>query len=245
MHKQHLSITDCVALTGGCGDVCHFASSALSRVDCSRHMKLNPCLIPCRYAPEICAVTNTNWTSHKNFMKLLHMCDASIQKQVLHITSVQFPLHDCHSVGIFIWKFIVLQKGKRSRDLIACCHGNGHGQLHGPERRNCPAMRSEPPPWSCKLLEALLHRNKSLLCMKCCIWLLYSHSKASHYSWPVHAKVTALGRAGYIQSARLGRHGMDGTAPQLSHSGPLASAMTATSGSSSAAQLCEYLLLPD
>lgn len=80
--------------------------------------------------------------------------------------------------------------------------------------------------------------------MKCCIWLLYSHSKASH-SWPVHAKVTALGRAGYIQSARLGRQGMDDTAPQLSHSGPLASAMTATSGSSSVAQLCEYLLLLD
>lgn len=29
--------------------LCHFVSSALSRVDCSCHMKLNPCLIPSRY----------------------------------------------------------------------------------------------------------------------------------------------------------------------------------------------------
>lgn len=68
------------------------------------------------------------------------MCHAGIQKQVLHIISVQFPLHECHSVGIFIWEFIELQKGERSRDLIVCCHGNGHGQLHGPEMRNCSAM---------------------------------------------------------------------------------------------------------
>lgn len=78
-------------------------------------------------------------------------------------TSVQFPLHDCYGVGIFIWEFIVLQKGKRSRDLIPCCHGNSHGQLHGPKTRNCPAMWSEPPPWSCQLLDALSHRNKSFI----------------------------------------------------------------------------------
>lgn len=39
------------------------------------------------------------------------MCKADIQKQVLHATSVRFPVHDCHSVGIFIWEFTVLQKG--------------------------------------------------------------------------------------------------------------------------------------
>lgn len=111
------------------------------------------------YLSDTSSDTEIKDSSHKNFIKLFQMCDAGIQKQVLHITSVQFPLHDCHRVGIFIWEFIELHKGIRSRDLIVCCPGNGHRHLHGPEMRNCSAMWSEPPPWSCKLLEALSHRN--------------------------------------------------------------------------------------
>lgn len=128
------------------------------------------------------------------------MCDGGIQKHVLHIDPAPFPLHDCHSVGIFIWECMVLQKGKRSRDLIACCHGNSHAQLHSPEMRNCPATWSEPPPWSCKLLEALSHRNKPFIVF----WLLYSHSQAPPFSWPVPAEVPALGRAGYTQPGKQG-----------------------------------------
>lgn len=234
MHKQHLSITDPVALTGGCGD-CRFVSGALSRVDCSCHLKLNPCFIPCRYTPDICAVPNTNWTSHKNFIKLLQMCDAGIQKQVLHTTSVQFPLHDCQSVGIFIWEFTVLQKGKRSRDLIAGGHGNSHGKLHGPKMRNCPAMRSAPLPWSCKLLEALSHRNKSFIVHE----VLYSG-----YSTHIQRHLTSAGLSmprsqpweGLVTRSLLAWEGRVWMAPSCS---------SPAAGSSSAALPGEYLLLPN
>ena len=57
----------------------------------------------------------------------------------------------------------MLQKGKKPRDLITYCHGNGHERLHGPEMRNWSAVWSEPPCRSCKLSASPTWYKESLI----------------------------------------------------------------------------------